>query len=96
MAPQSSHSDWSPIITVTPNATPTPPGKPDAPTVTGGDRSLAVSWTAPADDGGNTITAYDLRHRTNPEQGTPGATGRNSMDVWETGDGALEYTIAPG
>ena len=85
-------SDWSPIITVTPNTTSSPPGKPDAPTVTGGDRSLAVAWTAPADDGGNTITAYDLRHRTNPEQGTPGAW-TEVEDVWVTGGGALAYTI---
>ncbi|MXW69298.1 MAG: hypothetical protein F4Z61_05115, partial [Acidimicrobiia bacterium] len=38
------------------------PGKPDAPTVTGGSEQVAVSWIAPANEG-PAITGYDLRYR---------------------------------
>ncbi len=38
------------------------PGKPDAPVVTGGTEEVAVSWSAPANEGPE-ITNYDLRHR---------------------------------
>ena len=41
----------------------THPAKPDAPTigsVTGGDRSLTVSWNPPVDDGGSAITGYHV------------------------------------
>ena len=45
----------------------TVPDAPAAPTITSGDTSLAVSWTAP-DDNGASITHYDLQHR--PDGGT--------------------------
>ena len=38
------------------------PGKPDAPVVAGGTGEVAVSWSAPANDGPE-ITNYDLRYR---------------------------------
>ncbi len=44
-------------------ATPrTVPSKPAAPTLTGGDQKLSVSWTAP-NNGGSAITGYTVRHR---------------------------------
>ena len=44
-------------------ATPrTVPSKPDAPTLTGGDQKLSVSWSAP-NSGGSAITGYKVRHR---------------------------------
>ena len=39
------------------------PGKPDAPVVTGGTEEVAVSWSAPANEG-PAITGYGIRHRT--------------------------------
>ena len=38
------------------------PGKPDAPVVTGGTEEVAVTWSAPENEGPE-ITNYDLRHR---------------------------------
>ncbi|MCY3599864.1 MAG: cadherin domain-containing protein, partial [Gemmatimonadetes bacterium] len=38
------------------------PGKPDAPTVTGGTERVAVSWSAPANEG-PAITGYEIRYR---------------------------------
>ena len=37
------------------------PGAPTITSVTAGDGSLAVAWTAPGNQGGSTITSYDLR-----------------------------------
>ena len=42
---------------------PTPPGRVPTPTGTGGDRSLTASWSAPDDDGGATITSYEVRYK---------------------------------
>ena len=42
------------------------PGKPDAPTVTGGEGEVSVSWSAPANEG-PAITNYDLRYRANQD-----------------------------
>ncbi|MXW68027.1 MAG: hypothetical protein F4Z72_13635, partial [Gemmatimonadales bacterium] len=42
------------------------PGKPDAPTVTGGTEEVEVSWSAPANEGPE-ITDYDLRYRAKPD-----------------------------
>ncbi len=42
------------------------PGRPDAPTVTGGEGEVSVSWSAPANNG-PAITGYDLRYRANQD-----------------------------
>ncbi|WP_420614938.1 cadherin domain-containing protein [Candidatus Palauibacter sp.] len=42
------------------------PGKPDAPTVTGGEGEVSVSWSAPSNEG-PAITNYDLRYRANQD-----------------------------
>ena len=65
-------SDWSASGSGTTNAvqTATAPTAPTAPTVaagSGSSTSLAVSWSAPADNG-SAITSYDLQYR----QGTSG------------------------
>ena len=55
-------SGWSSSETAT--TTSTVPYTPDAPTVTvRSATSLLVSWTAPSDDGGETVTGYDLQYR---------------------------------
>ena len=60
-------SDWSPSGSGTTNAvqTATAPAAPTAPTVagvSGSTTSLAVSWSAPADNG-SAITSYDLQYQ---------------------------------
>ena len=39
------------------------PDAPDAPTVTGGDQQISISWSAPSNDNGSSVTDYDLRYR---------------------------------
>ena len=39
------------------------PGSVSIPTVTAGDESLDVSWTAPSEDGGSAITRYKIRYK---------------------------------
>ena len=52
--------------TTTASATPAgPPGQPRSVTLTAGDTEIAVSWTAPSDDGGSAITDYDVRYKLN-------------------------------
>ena len=77
---------WSSSVKAT---TPTsPPTAPAGLTTATGDRSVALTWSAPADAGGSAITAYDVRHR------TAGATAwTETTDAWETGDGALAYRV---
>ena len=53
-------SRWSPIATGTPQA-PQAPDAPGRPTLTPGNGTLEVSWTAPSDNG-NSITRYDVRY----------------------------------
>ena len=77
---------WSTKATEAP--TETTPGAPDAPSLAVGDGSLAVTWSASADDGGSTITAYDLQYKESTASAwTP------VDDVWQTGGGAFEHTI---
>ena len=48
---------WSPSATEYPSTT---PGAPGAPTLTVGNLSLGVSWSAPASNGGSAITGYKV------------------------------------
>ena len=50
---------WSPSSSDSPEAQ--RPDAPSAPTLTKGDRQIAVSWTAPANNGAN-ITDYDVQY----------------------------------
>ena len=50
------------------------PSAPAAPVLQTRNAALAVSWTAPADDGGSAITDYDLRYREKPASGDPAWT----------------------
>ncbi len=51
-------SPTSTPVTVTPAAPATVPGAPTSVDATPGDGEAAVSWTAPADDGGSPVTGY--------------------------------------
>lgn len=65
----------SATVAVTPVA-PTAPGAPTGVTVTPGDGSIGVAFTAPASNGGATITAYNASC-TSSDGGAPG-TGTNT------------------
>ena len=70
--------------------------RPGAPTittpVTAGADSLTVAWSAPVDDGGPTITVYDLRYIQASAAETVDANWTLLEDVW-TGSGPLNYII---
>ena len=68
-----------------------PPAAPTIDSVSSGDTTLTLAWTAPADATG--ITAYDVRHIETSADETDDAnwTVTNADDAWTSG--ALEYTI---
>ena len=70
--------------------------RPGAPTittpVTAGADSLTVAWSAPVDDGGPAITAYDLRYIQTSADETVDANWTLVEDVW-MGSGPLNYII---
>ena len=70
--------------------------RPGAPTITtpitAGADSLTVAWSAPVDDGGPAITAYDLRYIQTSADETVDANWTLVEDVW-TGPGPLNYMI---
>ena len=70
--------------------------RPGAPTITtpitAGADSLTVAWSAPVDDGGPAITAYDLRYILTSADETVDANWTLVEDVW-TGSGPLNHII---
>ncbi len=72
---------------------PSVPNTPSGPTITAvtpdEDDALAITWVEPIYTGSSTITAYDVRYR------VTGTTDWAQQDnAWQTGGGALEYTIS--
>ena len=85
---------WSASETGTPRKpqpTVTAPSALASLTVTPGDGSLSIAWSAPADDGGAAITSYDLRYISSDVQDRSDASWTVEEDVWSSG--ALEYTL---
>ena len=81
---------WSQRQTRTPVG---PPGIPSVDTVTPGDGSLVITWSAPSSDGGRDITGYNLRYVNDAH------TCENCLFVWSHEPGiwtsaALEYTLS--
>ncbi|HEY7148810.1 MAG TPA: fibronectin type III domain-containing protein [Gaiellaceae bacterium] len=70
---------------VTPVATPTPPGAPSNVLGVAGDRSVALSWTAPTSDGGRPITSYRITPYIGSNAQTPVNTGSASTSFTVTG-----------
>ena len=70
-------------------------GKPDPTVATVTTNSLTVLWVAPSDDGGSTITAYDLRHIETAATAAEKAIDANWTleEVWTTGGGAFIHEI---
>ena len=60
--------------------------------ITRGDRTLAVVWTAPANTGGGVITAYDVRYIETSEDETDDANWTVRDNAWRSGD--LRYVIS--
>ena len=67
----------------------TPPAAPTIDSVTSGDTTLSVAWTAPAGETG--IIAYDVHHIETSEDETDDSNWTVVDDAWTSG--ALEYTI---
>ena len=77
----------------------TAPGAPTISTVAAGHSSslgltLAVTWTAPASDGGSAIEAYDVGYIETAADETDDANWTVEDPAWESGDGALSTTIS--
>ena len=53
--------------------------------------SVKVEWTAPASDGGSTITAYDLRSIASDATDKSDSEWTEQHDIWVTGGDALSY-----
>ena len=69
------------------------PGAPSIDGVVAGDGAFTVSWSAPARNGGEAITRYDVRHI--QSDATDKADGNWSIETaWSTGDGALQHTVS--
>ena len=85
----SGHGPWSQAEAAEPTVV-----APEAPAITSisrGDSTLAVVWTAPADTGGGVITAYDVRYIETSEDETVDANWTVQDNAWESGD--LQYTV---
>ena len=87
---EAGNGPWSASETGTPS-TVNAPSAPAALTVTPGDGSLSIAWSATADDGGADVTSYDLRYISSDVQDRADANWTVEEDVWSSG--ALEYTL---
>ena len=85
----SGHGAWSQAEADEP--TTATPSAPSIISVTRGDRTLAVIWTVPTDNGGGAVTAYDVRHLETSEDETVDANWTVRDNAWRSGD--LRYAI---
>ena len=83
------HGPWSEADAAEP--TTTTPSAPDITSITRGDRSLAVVWTAPTDNGGGAVTAYDVRYIETSADETVESNWTVRDNAWRSGD--LRYVI---
>ena len=86
----SGHGPWSQAEAEEP--TTVKPAAPAITSITRGDRTLAVVWTAPADTGGGVITAYDVRYIETSGDETDDANWTVRDNAWRSGD--LRYVIS--
>ena len=79
---------------VTPSAS-TAPGAPTSLSATAGAAQLALSWTAPASDGGSAITGYSVQYTPAGGSATTVSTGSTSTSYTLTGlTNGTAYTVA--
>ena len=83
------HGPWSQAEADEP--TTVAPSAPAITSITRGDRSLAVVWTAPTDTGGADFTAYDVRFIETSEDEADDANWTVRDNAWRSG--ALRYVI---
>ena len=69
------------------------PGEPAITGVVRGNGVLLVAWSAPAEDGGEDITAYDLRYIETSADELVDANWTVEMEAWTPGSGSLDYRI---
>ena len=77
------------MLALSPVRAQSPPTAPTIDSVTPGDTSLTVAWTAPAGETG--ITAYDVRHIKTEDDETNDVNWTVVDNAWTSGD--LKYTI---
>ena len=80
---------WSGSTTAEPTIV--KPSTPSITNVTRGDAELAVAWTAPSDNGGGRIAAYDVRYIETSADETVDSNWTVRDNAWRSGN--LEYTI---
>ena len=85
----SGHGPWSQAEADEP--TTVAPSAPSITSITRGDRTLAVVWTAPADTGGGVITAYDVHYIETSADETVESNWTVRDNAWRSGD--LGYVI---
>ena len=70
---------------------------PEAPTglsaTARGPSQINLSWSAPSDDGGVPITAYDLRHIETAASDKADSNWTQAPEVWTTGSGPLRHVL---
>ena len=86
----SGHGPWSEAQADEP--TTVAPAAPAITSITRGDKTLAVVWTAPADTGGGSITAYDVRYIETSADETVESNWTVRDNAWRSGD--LRYVIS--
>ena len=86
-------SPWSASVTKTPVAQIqlALPGAPSIGSLTPGDGALAVAGSAPGNDGGADITAYDLRYIRSDAANKSDANWTIEEDVWSSS--SLQYQL---
>ncbi len=82
-----SAGEWSLSGTGTPKAE--APFQPEAPVLTPGYRQLAVTWRAPEEDGGSSVTGYNVQYR-------PVTSPATSWTGWNPGKSVTLSTIITG
>ena len=83
------HGPWSQAEADEP--TTVKPAAPAITSITRGDRTLAVVWTAPTDTGGGVITAYDVRYIETSEDEMVDSNWTVRDNAWRSGD--LRYIV---
>ncbi len=80
---------WSDTVT----GTPTTDEAPTIDSVSPGDRSIAVAWTAPTNASLGTVTAYDVRYIRSDASNKADGNWTVVSAIWTSG--SLEYTLNP-